>query len=107
MSLQETIIAYLEERGWYYDWEHVNAVCDDDPPANAIRTFHGWTLPQWGEYWQKPYSDDPKHKNFGKPKSRRYENLKDALWSQLLREEEPKTYAVFFQDDLADEQGEP
>src|SRR5687767_3890547 len=115
--LQEVIIEYLESKGWYFDWDHINEVWGRTPkeiehrkthphlygepeslPLNerpdAIRTLHGWTVPQWGEYWSSDHLDPVGPK----PKERRYENLKDALWSQLLREEEPTTYECFFKD---------
>lgn len=94
MGLQAQIIEYLESKGWYFDWDHINEVWDEDSPTSlnkrpdAIRTLHGWTLPQWGNYWQ---TTEDKRK-------RRYEDLKDVLWSQLLREEEPEQYAFFFQE---------
>lgn len=104
MKLQEMIIAYLEERGWYFDWDHINEVWDDgdDSPntlnrrPEAIRELHGWTVPQWGEYW----SSDHLEPVGPKPKKRRYEKLQDALWSQLLREENPEQFAGFFGDEV-------
>lgn len=107
------LTGYLEAAGWYFDWDHIRDVWgddeDDDDPLedgsvsldrrpDAIYSLHGWTLPQWGEYWMEPFSDDPTHANYGKPKTRRYESLKDAIWSQLLREQEPESYAGFFGD---------
>jgi len=116
-SLLDMMVNYLESKGWYFDWDHINDVWGqtdeekayykemgegDSLPLNerpdAIRQLHGWTLTQWDEYWQKPYSDDPTHKNFGAPKERRYEDLKQAVWSQMLREEEPKQFGFFFGD---------
>ena len=100
--LQQTIIEYLESKGWYYDWDHVIKVWwepkDDAERGEFIRRFHGWTLPQWAEYWTEPYADEPTHKNFGKPKTRRHEDLKDALWSQICREELPEKFHYFFDD---------
>jgi hypothetical protein len=104
-GLQAQVIAYLESKGWYFDWDHINDAWDHDhvdeygrPSLNrrpeAIRTLHGWTLPQWGEYW----SSDHLPPKGPKPKRRRHENLQDALWSQLLREEEPERYGAFFDD---------
>jgi transcriptional regulator with XRE-family HTH domain len=93
------MIGYLESRGWYFDWEHIHDVWGSDSPGSldkqpdAIRSLHGWTVPQWGEYW----SSDHLEPKGPKPKQRRYESLKDALWSQMLREEEPEQFAVFFQ----------
>lgn len=91
----DTMIEYLESKGWYYDKKRAKDFTWI-PAAQRKRSAPAWTVPQWGEYWMAPYSDDPTHKNFGKSKERRWENLKDAVWSQLLREEEPETYAGFF-----------
>lgn len=103
LPLQAQLIAYLESKGWYFDWPHILDVwgTGKDSLANkddAIRSLNGWTVPQWGEYWQKPYADDPKHANYGAPKTRRYENMQEAVWSQLLREERPDQFGVFFDD---------
>lgn len=95
MNLQQVIIEYLESKGWYFDLERAKDF-DWIPADRRERETPAWTVPQWGGYWSEPYSDDPKHKNFGKPKTRRYEMLKDALWSQLLREEEPENFETFF-----------
>lgn len=98
--LQERLIEYLESKGWYFDWDHIHEVWDEDSPTSlnkrrdAIRTLHGWTVPQWGEYW----SSDHLPPKGPKPKKRRYECMHDAIWSQLLREEEPQTYGTFFKD---------
>lgn len=98
-NLQDIIIDYLEERGWYFDYEHImwvfeykdkNELFTKQP--NIIRTAHGWTLPQWGDYWKPaPNAVDQSTK-------RRHENLQDAMWSQILREEEPETYGYFYGD---------
>jgi hypothetical protein len=95
-KLQEIIITYLESKGWYFDWEHIREITWFRDDAETIRKAHAWTIPQWGEYWMKPYSDDPTHANYGEPKTRRYESLQEALWSQLLREEQPEDFACFF-----------
>lgn len=98
-SMQETLIARLEAAGWYFDWEHIREVWGSDSPdsldkrPDAIRSLHGWTLPQWGEYW----SSDHLPPKGPKPK-RRYESMRDAVWSQLLREEDPEHFAGFFGD---------
>jgi len=103
VTLQETIVSYLESKGWYFDWDHVLAVWgeDDDDEAElraapeVTRVYAGWTVPQWGEYWTSPREGD------GAPKRRRYESLRDALWLQLLREEEPGKFGTFFDDTAA------
>lgn len=87
MSFQETLIAYLESRGWYFDKERAEKLTWI-PEAERIYRAHAWTVPQWGEYWA---TDDPS-------KKRRYENLPEAVMSQLLREEEPQTHGAFFDD---------
>lgn len=115
MTLQETMVAYLESKGWYFDWDYIHEIWGDawdpdepnyesederplgptpDNQPDAIRRLVGWTLPQWGEYWS---SDHLKPKG-PKPKERRYESLQQAVWSQLLREEEPERFAVFYGD---------
>ena len=99
ISLLELMIKYLESEGWYFDWEHANQLTWYDSDGERLREAHAWTVPQWDEYWVKPYSDDPTHKNFGAPKNRRYENLQTAVWSQVLREEEPETYKVFYSEE--------
>lgn len=101
IGLQQTIIDYLVSKGWYFDWEHVIDVWGEPAAASEqaefMRRYPGWTVPQWGEYWMAPYSDDPNHANYGKPKTRRYEPLQEALWSQVMREERPDEFEVFFQ----------
>lgn len=104
-NLQEMIITYLESKDWYFDWDHVAQVYGGAIPTETlngrkvpkeqlIRTESGWTVPQWGEYWSSDHLDPVGPK----PKKRRYENLTTAITSQLLREEEPETYAGFFKD---------
>ena len=117
------MINYLESKGWYFDWDHINDVWGqtdeekayykemgegDSLPLNerpdAIRTLHGWTLPQWAEYWQPVAKKESGVASLGKPaplkppRTRRYEDLKQAVWSQMLREEEPKQFGFFFGD---------
>lgn len=99
-GLQATMIAYLESKGWYFDWDYVREHDDpDDTHAisrrpDAIRVLHGWTVPQWGEYWSSDHLDPVGPK----PRARRYENMKDALWAQLLREEDPERFAGSFKE---------
>jgi hypothetical protein len=91
--LQDILIAYLQSRGWYFDEERARQFTWV-AKADRVREVTAWTLPQWGEYWSSDHLP-PEGK---KPKERRYECLKDAIWSQLLREEKPETYAVFFKE---------
>lgn len=94
-TFQETLIERLEAAGWYFDWKHVEEDLtwySERERGDVLRTAHAWTVPQWGEYW----SSDHLAPVGPKPKRRRYESLQEALWSQLLREEEPETYACFF-----------
>lgn len=98
-GLLEIAIEYLESKGWYFDQAWYREVWEEgDAGPRGVRESHCWTIPQWGEYWAKPYYDDPKHENYGAPKERRYESLKDALWSQILREQEPEPFETFFRD---------
>lgn len=90
-SLQETIIEYLESKDWYFDEKEAKAFIWI-PKKDRIRQAPAWTVPQWGEYW----SSDHLPPVGPKPKRRRYEKLQEALWSQLLREENPKQFAGFF-----------
>lgn len=96
-GLQQQIIEYLESKGWYFDWDHVEKNLtwySGDPREEILREAHAWTVPQWDAYWSADHQDD------SKPKRRRYEKLQDALWSQLLREEEPNQFGVFFDDEI-------
>lgn len=108
-SFQSVVVGYLEARGWYFDWDRVRDDYGGKIPTETIngravardsllRTEHAWTVPQWADYWMKPYSDDPTHENYGTPKTRRYENMRDAISSQLHREEEPETFGRYFGD---------
>jgi hypothetical protein len=92
------MIEYLESKGWYFDEKRAKDFTWMSK-AERVRDAPAWTVPQWGEYWMEPYSDKPGHKNYGKPKTRRYESLSDAFRSQLLREEMPEQFGVFFKDD--------
>lgn len=93
VSLQELIINYLEQKGWYFDWEHASDLTWYDSDQEKLREAHAWTLPQWAEYWMDPKKPEEK--------KRRYENLQQALWSQLLREEVPEKFACFFDMEVA------
>lgn len=90
-GLLENSIEYLESKGWYFDYDHYREVWEEEAGPRGIRESHCWTVPQWGEYWREPYDDDPKHENYGAPRKRRYESLKDAIWSQILRETGTRT----------------
>lgn len=95
ISLFETVVVYLEKAGWYFDWERdseVWGVVESKDRNQHLREHHCWTVPQWGEYW----SSDHLHPKGPKPKTRRYESLQQALWSQLLREELPEQFETFF-----------
>lgn len=104
MSLYQTLHTYLEEHGWYFDVEHFCEIWEREP--TSFEDFYRspcWTLPQWDEYWRKPFSDKPGHPNYDKPKTRRYESFAEAVNSQLLREEQPAVYGAFFGDNVAQE----
>jgi hypothetical protein len=91
VNLQQAIIEYLVARGWYFDLERAKDFTWIDA-ADREREAPAWTVPQWGEYWSSDHLDPVGPK----PKSRRYETLRDALWSQLLREEKPTQFEGFF-----------
>lgn len=98
MSFLETITKYLQEKGWYWDEEHFVRVWERaSEPKDRLR-YHCWTVPQWEAYWNKPYWDDPTHENYGSKPTRRYESLEQAIMSQVLREEQPEEFAIFFRD---------
>lgn len=113
-GLLAVLVKYLEDAGWYFDWEHIDKVWgdawddededeeDNEPTLNkrpdAIYSLNGWTVPQWGEYW----SSDHLPPKGPKPRTRRYEGMKEALWSQLYREQKPEEMAVFFDAFLKD-----
>lgn len=99
-TLLDLMIEYLEEHGWYFDWDHACFVWEKDSKEellkswpDAIRRLHAWTVPQWGNYWSSPKEGE----ELPPWRKRRYEDLKDAVWSQMLREQEPENYEIFFQ----------
>lgn len=94
-TLIAVLVAYLEEKGWYFDGVQAKAF-EWIPKKERLFEAKAWTVPQWGEYWMKPYSEDPTHENYGAPKTRRWETLMDAVSSQLRREEQPDKFACFF-----------
>lgn len=86
MRLRQVLTEYLTERGWYQDpaetgWpgEGSGEVADSD---------WGWTVPEWENYWRARDGT----------MSRRHENFKEAVWTQLMREEDPETFEPFFAD---------
>lgn len=99
MNLQETLIEYLESKGWYFDMDWVKNEIDVGYPAedddgnsitlpserpDVLHRYAAWTVPQWGAYW--------------KSGDRRYEKFEQAIVFQLLREEDPEQFAGFFRD---------
>lgn len=97
-GLMEMAIAYLTEKGWYFDHERYQEVWEEPAGSRGIREASCWTVPQWGEYWVKPYHDKPGHENYGASPERRYVSLKEAIWDQILREQEPEAFGGFFRD---------
>lgn len=95
-GLFQATVAYLVAKGWYFDHERYRETWDEVAGPRGVREAHCWTMPQWGDYWHKPFADDPNHENYGAPPTRRYEALKDAIWSQILREQEPKQFEGFY-----------